>query len=68
MTNAEKLRKMSDEQLAAEFMIFRPSDACFEDEHRNYYALDNTWHKHSQECFKANLKWLREEAAAKEEE
>ena len=40
MTNAEKLRAMSDEQLAAEFMIFRPSDACFEDDNRDYYALD----------------------------
>lgn len=39
MTNFEKLKNMTPEQIAAEFMIFRPSDACFDDENRNYYAL-----------------------------
>lgn len=32
MTNFEKLKNMTPEQIAAEFMIFRPSDACFDDE------------------------------------
>lgn len=61
MTNFEKLKNMTPEQIAAEFMIFRPSDACFDDENRNYYALDGSWHRYSQDCFQANVKWLNEE-------
>ena len=61
MTNFEKLKNMTPEQIAAEFMIFRPSDACFDDENRNYYALDGSWHQYSQDCFQANVKWLNEE-------
>ena len=60
MTNFEKLKNMTPEQIAAEFMIFRPSDACFDDENRNYYALDGSWHRYSQDCFQANVKWLNE--------
>ena len=61
MTNFEKLKNMTPEQIAAEFMIFRPSDACFDDENRNYCALDGSWHRYSQDCFQANVKWLNEE-------
>ena len=61
MTNFEKLKNMTTEQIAAEFMIFRPSDACFDDENRNYYALDGSWHRYSQDCFQANVMWLNEE-------
>ena len=61
MTNFEKLKNMTPEQIAAEFMIFRPSDACFDEENRNYYALDGSWHRYSQDCFQANVKWLNEE-------
>ena len=61
MTNFEKLKNMTPEQIAAEFMIFRPSDARFDDENRNYYALDGSWHRYSQDCFQANVKWLNEE-------
>ena len=61
MTNFKKLKNMTPEQIAAEFMIFRPSDACFDDENRNYYALDGSWHRYSQDCFQANVKWLNEE-------
>ena len=61
MTNFEKLKNMTPEQIAAEFMIFRPSDACFDDENRNYYALDGSRHRYSQDCFQANVKWLNEE-------
>ena len=61
MTNFEKLKNMTPEQIAAEIMIFRPSDACFDDENRNYYALDGSWHRYSQDCFQANVKWLNEE-------
>lgn len=61
MTNFEKLKSMTPEQIAAGFMIFRPSDACFDDENRNYYALDGSWHRYLQDCFQANVKWLNEE-------
>lgn len=61
MTNFEKLKNMTPEQIAAEFMIFRPCDACFDDENRHYYALDGSWHQYSQDCFQANVKWLNEE-------
>lgn len=43
MTNFEKLKNMTQEQFAEEFMIFRPSDLCFDDENRNYFALDGSW-------------------------
>ena len=61
MTNFDKLKEMSIGKFAVEMLMFRPSDTCFEDEHRNYYALDGTWHKHSQDAMQANLKWLNEE-------
>lgn len=61
MTNFEKLKNMTPEQIAGKFMIFRPSDTCFGDENRNYYALDGSWHQYSQDCFQANVKWLNEE-------
>lgn len=61
MTNFEKLKNMTSEKFAGEFMIFRPSDACFDDENRNYYALDGSWHRYPQDCFQANVKWLNEE-------
>lgn len=61
MTNFEKLKNMTQEQFAEEFIIFRPSDLCFDDENRNYFALDGSWHQYSQDCFQANVKWLNEE-------
>ena len=68
MTNYERIKRMSIEKMAAEFMIFRPSDACFEDEHRNYCSLNNQFHKHSQDCFKANVEWLEAETGNDAEE
>lgn len=62
MTNFEKLKNMTLEKFAAEFMIFRPPDACFDNENRNYYALDGSWHRYSQDCFHTNVKWLNEES------
>ena len=59
-TNADYLRSMTDEQLAAAFMIFRPSDHCFEDENRNYISLANHYFKHYQDCFCDNLAWLKQ--------
>ena len=61
MTNFDKLKKMSAGEFSVAMLMFRPSDVCFEDDNRNYYALDNTWHKHSQDAMRANLKWLNEE-------
>lgn len=61
MTNFDKLKAMTTGEFAAEMLMFRPSDRCFDDENKNYYALDNTWHKHSQDAFRANVKWLEEE-------
>ena len=67
ITNLEYLQSLNSDQFAAAFMVFRPSDKCFDDDERNYYALDNTWHKHSQDCFKANLKWLKETCERKDD-
>ena len=61
MTNFDKLKEMSAEEFSVAMLMFRPSDACFKDDNRYYYALDNTWHKHSQDAMRANLKWLNEE-------
>lgn len=63
MNNFEKLKSMNTSEFAGEFMIFRPSDHCFDDENKNYIALDGSWHQYSQDCFQANLKWLEEEIA-----
>lgn len=62
MTNFEKLKNMTQEQFAEEFIIFRPSDLCFDDENRNYFALDGSRHQYLQDCFQANVKWLNEES------
>lgn len=61
-TNADHIRSMSDEELAAEFMIFRPSDKCFDvdDKNRNYISLNNRYFVYSQDCFKENLHWLKQ--------
>ena len=61
MTNLEKLQKMTASEMAAELLFFRPSDRCFEDENRNYGALDRSWHDYSQDAFRANLAWLEQE-------
>lgn len=63
MTNYERIQRMSVEEMAAEFMIFRPSDRCFDpgDKNRNYYSLNNQYHDYSQDCFKANVEWLNSE-------
>lgn len=60
MNNFDKLKNMTIEKFAAEFMIFRPSDKCFDDDNKNYIGLDGKYYKQSQDCYKANLKWLND--------
>lgn len=60
MTNADYMRSMTDDELAAYFMIFRPSDACFDDDEKNYISLNSRYFKHSQDCFVENLNWLQQ--------
>jgi len=61
-TNGDHIRNMTDEELAVEFMIFRPSDKCFDvdDKNRNYISLNNQYFYHSQDCLKENLHWLNQ--------
>lgn len=37
MTNSDHIRSMTDDELAAYFMIFRPSDACFDDDEKTIF-------------------------------
>lgn len=39
-TNGDHIRNMTDEELAVEFMIFRPSDKCFDVDDKNRHSID----------------------------
>lgn len=58
MTNLEYLQSLSAEEFAIELLIFRPSDSCFDNENKNYMALDCTYHKSSFGAIVASEKWL----------
>lgn len=59
-TNGDRIRAMSDEELAYEFIYFRPSDSCFEGyENKRYLALDGEYYESGKEAVEANLKWLK---------
>lgn len=52
-TNAEKIRSMSDEQLAASYYIPCPYDDG------GYGECKFGWHKREQTCEECKLEWLR---------
>ena len=65
-TNADRIRVMSDEQLAKEMIFFCPTDTVFKGtetyEKPHYTGLDGGYYSTSEELIAENLKWLQQPA------
>ena len=63
-TNADRIRAMSDDELAQEMMFFCPTDTVFKGtetyEKPHYTGLDGGYYSTSEELIAANLKWLQQ--------
>ena len=63
-TNADRIRAMSDEQLAKEMIFFCPTDTVFKGtetyEKPHYTGLDGGYYSTSEELIAANLEWLQQ--------
>lgn len=66
MNNADKIRSMSDEELAQEMIFFCPTDTVFKGtetyEKPHYTGLDGRYYSTSEELAAANLEWLQQPA------
>ena len=66
ITNADRIRAMSDEELAQEMIFFCPTDIVFNGsetyEKPHYTGLDGGYYSTSEELIAANLKWLKQPA------
>ena len=64
ITNAHKIRAMSDEELAQEMIFFCPTDTVFNGtetyEKPHYTGLDGRYYSTSEELTAANLEWLQQ--------
>ena len=64
MTNADRIRAMSDEELALELLAYCPSDSVFKgtclEGRAHYSAADGQYYKTGHEAVKANLDWLQQ--------
>ena len=64
MNNADKIRAMSDEQLAKEMIFFCPTDTVFKGtetyEKPHYTGLDGGYYSTSEELIADNRKWLQQ--------
>ena len=58
-TNADRIRSMSDEELAKENLYFISEGALKEGFH--YTGLDGRYYKTGEEAFMANMRWLKSE-------
>lgn len=71
-TNADRIRAMSDEELAQEMIFFCPTDIVFNGsetyEKPHYTGLDGRYYSTSEELVAANLKWLQQPAEEEENE
>lgn len=65
-TNADRIRAMSDEELAQEMIFFCPTDTVFKGtetyEKPHYTGLDGSYYPASEELVAANLEWLKQPA------
>ena len=65
-TNADRIRTMSDEELAAEFVFFCPTNSAFRGEpdyeKPHYTGFDGKYYSTSDEVVHANTKWLQQPA------
>ena len=63
ITNADRIRSMSDEELAFELLFFRPCDKYFGGtQNKNYAGLDGKYYKTGADAIEANKNWLRQPA------
>ena len=64
ITNADRIRAMSDEILAQEMIFFCPTDTVFKGtetyEKPHYTGLDGSYYSTSEELAAANLEWLQQ--------
>ena len=62
-TNADRIRAMSDEEMAQEMIFFCPTDTVFKGtetyEKPHYTGLDGRYYSTSEELVVANLEWLQ---------
>ena len=58
-SNADRIRSMSDEELAIENLYFISEGALKEGFH--YTGLDGRYYKTGEEAFMANMRWLKSE-------
>ena len=65
-TNADRIRAMSDEELAKEMLFFCPTDTVFKGEDSyekpHYTGLDGRYYATSEEVIATNLEWLKQPA------
>ena len=65
-TNADRIRAMSDDELAQEMIFFCPTDTVFNGnetyEKPHYTGLDGRYYPTSEELVSANLEWLQQPA------
>ena len=63
-TNADRIRAMSDEEMAQEMIFFCPTDTVFIGtetyEKPHYTGLDGRYYSTSEELAAANLEWLKQ--------
>ena len=64
ITNAGRIRAMSDEELAQEMIFFCPTDIVFKGtetyEKPHYTGLDGSYYSTSEELAVANLEWIQQ--------
>ena len=65
-SRADRIRAMSDEELAKEMLFFCPTDTVFKREDTygkpHYTGLDGGYHAKSEEAIASNLEWLKQPA------
>lgn len=65
-TNADRIRAMSDVEMAQEMIFFFPTDTVFNGtetyEKPHYTGLDGSYYSTSEELVAANLEWLQQPA------
>lgn len=63
-TNADRIRSMSDEEMAQEMIFFCPTDTVFKGTETykkpHYTGLDGRYYSTSEELVVANLEWLQQ--------
>ena len=64
MTNADRIRAMSNDEMAQEMIFFCPTDTVFKGtetyEKPHYTGLDGRYYSTSEELVSANLEWLQQ--------